>query len=317
MEKQKIEIPLLSDIKEAAKKIEPFAHKTPVFTSEIIDGICGCKVYFKCENLQKAGAFKFRGATNALLNSGERDVPVITHSSGNHAGALAKASAILGRKCIVVMPETAPKVKVEAVKKYGAQIEFCKPTLQSREDTTNRLISDTGAELIHPYNNFFIIAGQGTATLELLSAHPDLDIVIAPVGGGGLLSGTSIAAKGIKPAVTVYGAEPKGADDAYRSLKDGKIIPSENPITIADGLLTSLCELTYTAISTYTNNILTVSEDSIVTAMKMIWQYMKLIAEPSGAVPLASILENRELVIGKNVGVIISGGNVDFTNLPF
>ncbi|MBN2484677.1 MAG: pyridoxal-phosphate dependent enzyme [Bacteroidales bacterium] len=307
----------MNDIFEAAENIAPFAHITPVFTSQIINSVCGCKVYFKCENLQKAGAFKFRGATNALLNSKGKDKPVITHSSGNHAGALAKASAMLHRRCIVVMPETSPAVKVDAVKYYGATIVFCKPTLQAREDTTNRLISETGAELVHPYNNFYVIAGQGTATIEMLSTNPEIEVVIAPVGGGGLLSGTSIAAKGIKPFVKVYGAEPAGADDAYRSFKASKIIPSENPNTIADGLLTSLCDLTFEVIKKYTDNILTVSEESIVSAMKMIWQYLKIIVEPSGAVSLAAILDNKTVFSGKNAGLILSGGNIDLSRLPF
>jgi threonine dehydratase len=316
---EKNSIPTLTEIKAAAEKIKPFAHNTPVFTSEIINNKLGGSFYFKCENMQKAGAFKFRGATNALQNLGNisPEISVVTHSSGNHAGALAKASAMLGRKCIVVMPKNAPKVKVDAVKSYGAEIVFCVPTLEARETTTESIIDKTGAILIHPYNNFYIIAGQGTAALELHETINDLDCIITPVGGGGLLSGTAIATKELKPSVKVYAGEPKGADDAYRSLKAKKLIPQTNPNTIADGLLTSLGELTFKAITKYVDDIFTVSEESIVEAMKLVWQHMKIIIEPSSAVPLAAIMENKEVFAGKKTGVIISGGNVDLSNLPF
>lgn len=312
-------IPDLNEIKKAAQSILPYAHQTPVLKSEIINEISGCQLFFKCENLQKAGAFKFRGATNALLNLGDlsQEIPVVTHSSGNHAGALAKAANTLGRKCIVVMPENAPKVKVAAVKKYGAEIVFCTPTLEARETTTESVIEKTGARLIHPYNNYYIIAGQGTASLELHETIADLECIIAPVGGGGLLSGTAICTKELKPKVKVYAGEPKGADDAYRSFKSGKFIPQTNPNTIADGLLTSLGELTFEAIMKYVDDIFTVSEASIVEAMKMVWQYMKIVIEPSSAVPLAAIMENKSVFEGKKTGIIISGGNVDLAHLPF
>jgi threonine dehydratase len=314
-----MKIPTLTDIKQAAINIKSYAHDTPILTSSIINGIAGGELYFKCENFQKSGAFKFRGATNALLNLVEQNpnIRVTTHSSGNHAGALAKAAASLGINCIVVMPENAPKVKIEAAQHYGATIRFCKPTLDARETTTEQVIKETGAVLIHPYNDFFIIAGQGTAALELLKKHPDLNNIITPVGGGGLLSGSSITAKSIRNSIQVFAGEPKGADDTYKSLQAGKIIPSINPVTMADGLLTSLGELTFEAISKNVDAILTVNEENIIIAMKMIWQYMKIIVEPSGAVPLAAILQHPESFKGKKTGVILSGGNVDLENLPF
>lgn len=314
-----IQIPNLNDIKLAAKNIQPYIHNTPLLSSSIINEITGAELFFKCENFQKAGAFKSRGATNALLHLKDQGIskPVTTHSSGNHAGALAKAAATLGIECIVVMPENAPAVKVAAVKQYGAEIRFCTPTLEAREQTTEEVISQTGAILIHPYDNFNIIAGQGTAVLEILEKESDITIIITPVGGGGLLSGSSITAKALNPTIKVYAGEPQGADDAYRSLKAGKIIPSENPDTIADGLLTSLGILNFEAITKNVDDILTVSEDSIVTAMKMIWQYMKIVVEPSGAVPLAAILEHPQIFEGEKTGLILSGGNVDLENLPF
>jgi len=317
--RKKLVLPTLNDIEETAKRIKPYCHITPVLTSEILNNLCNCTLFFKCENFQKSGAFKFRGAINALLNlSGiSTEIPVITHSSGNHGGALAKAAKLLGRKCIVVMPENAPKVKIEAVKYYGASIVFCKPTLQSREDTTNKIIKEKGALLIHPFNDFNIICGQGTSAFEFLKIHPELEIIIAPVGGGGLLSGTSIAAKSLTPGIIVYGAEPREADDAYRSLNAGKIIPSENPSTIADGLLTSLGELTFAAISQHVNDIITVKEETIIQAMKLVFQYLKIVIEPSSAVALAIILENTGKFKGATIGIILSGGNVELAGLPF
>jgi threonine dehydratase len=312
-------LPEINDIKLAAEAIKCYAHNTPVLSSEIINNKLNGQAFFKCENFQKSGAFKFRGATNALLNmavSGSQQT-VTTHSSGNHAGALAKAAKALGIKCIVVMPDNAPTVKVEAVKSYGAEIRFCSPTLEAREKTTELVIAETGAVLIHPYNNFFIIAGQGTAALELLEVQPKLDNIITPVGGGGLLSGTAITTKSINGNIKVYAGEPKGADDAYRSIQAGNIIPSVNPNTIADGLLTSLGDLTFEVISSHVDKIFTVSEESIIEAMKMLWQYMKIVVEPSGAVPLAAMLEYPEPFSNRQTGVILSGGNVDLTRLPF
>lgn len=312
-------LPSLKEVKEAANRITGYIHHTPVLTSEILNNLLQAELYFKCENFQKSGAFKFRGACNTLLGLKEKgnNTPVITHSSGNHAGALAKASAMLGFSCYVVMPSNAPRVKVDAVKYYGASIRFCEPTLQAREETTRMWIQRTGAMLIHPYNNIHIVEGQATAALELLNEKPSVEIILAPVGGGGLLSGTAIAAKGINSTIKVYGAEPKGADDAYRSLRSGRIIPSENPETIADGLLTSLGDITFQLISRHVDNIFTVEEESIISAMRLIWQYLKIIVEPSSAVPLAVILENKERFTGHKAGIILSGGNVDLNRLPF
>lgn len=314
-----ITIPTLEDIQQAAQQIQPYIHNTPIHSSSIINEMAGCEIFFKCENFQKAGAFKSRGATNALLNlmAKRMDKPVTTHSSGNHAGALAKAASTLGIKCIVVMPNNAPKVKIAAVRKYGADIRFCLPTLEAREHTTEKVIQETGAILIHPYDNFDIIAGQGSAGIEMLDKEPRLEAIITPVGGGGLLSGTSIAAKALKPEIKIYAGEPKGADDAYRSLEAGYIIPSVNPNTIADGLLTSLGERNFKAIQKNVDAIFTVSDESILKAMKLIWLHMKIIVEPSSAVCLAAILDNPDVFSNKKVGAILTGGNVDLEKLPF
>jgi len=279
----------------------------------------GAEFYFKCENFQKVGAFKFRGATNAIMNLSdeERSRGVVTHSSGNHAAALAHAAVSRGVRAYIVMPETSPEVKKRAVSGYGAEITYCKPTLEARESTCEAIMERTGATLVHPYDNFFVIAGQGTAAMELLHQWPDLDVIIAPVGGGGLLSGTALAARGVNSKIKVYGAEPEMADDACRSLKAGRIIPSDNPKTIADGLRTSLCERTFTILSQNVDDILTVSEQSIIEAMLLIWERMKIVVEPSSATVLAAVLANRELFTGKKTGLIISGGNVDLRKLPF
>lgn len=312
-------IPELNDIIEAHERIKPLIHKTPILTSISINKITGASVYFKCENLQKVGAFKFRGASNALalLHENAKRKGVATHSSGNHAAALALAAKNIGVKAYIVMPETAPEIKKKAVKSYGGEITFCAPTLEARESTLREVIKRTGASFIHPYNNTDIICGQGTAALELLAEYPDLDIVMAPVGGGGLISGTAIATKGINPEIEVIGAEPSNANDAYLSFKSGRLIPAKPPNTIADGLLTSLCDLTFKIISEKVDHLLTVSEKGIVEAMRMIWERMKIIVEPSSAVPLAAILEHKETFMGKNVGIILSGGNVDLEELPF
>ena len=311
-------IPSITDVQNAHSRIRPFVHWTPVLSSLQINAICGASLYFKCENFQKAGAFKFRGATNAVLQLSEEEKRrgVITHSSGNHAAALALAARSAGIKASIVMPENAPEVKKLAVAGYGAEISFCKPTLQSREDTTNEIIEKTGAVLIHAYDNFNVICGQGTAALELLG-EKDLDAIIAPVGGGGLLSGTSIASKVLSDSIRVFGAEPAGADDAYRSVSTGKIAPSVNPKTIADGLLTSLSERTFHIIRNNVDQILTVPEESIVYAMRLIWERMKIVIEPSSATVLAAVLENSDMFRGLKIGLIISGGNVDLSRLPF
>ena len=265
------------------------------------------------------GAFKFRGATNAVLslNDNQKKNGVVTHSSGNHAAALALAAGMNGVRAFIVMPENAPSVKKNAVAGYGAIITFCKPTLQSREETCRAIMGREGAVLIHPYDNFNVICGQGTASLELLEEQPGLDIIVTPVGGGGLMSGTSTCAKGINGNITVIGAEPLNANDAWKSFKTGILTPSVNPITIADGLLTSLSELTFSIIKKNVDEILTVSEESIISSMKLIWERMKIIIEPSSATVLAVIKENPGIFRGKKAGLIISGGNVDLTRLPF
>jgi threonine dehydratase len=312
-------VPVYKDIVQAHTRISGQIHHTPVLSSSGINEIAGLPIFFKCENFQKVGAFKYRGAVNAVLSltDSEASKGVATHSSGNHAAALALAARNRGIKCYVVMPRTAPAPKIEAVRHYGAEITFCEPTLQSREDTLKIITDRTGSIVVHPYDNFRVICGQGTAAKELLEEVPDLDIIFAPVGGGGLLSGTAIASKSIKPDITVYGCEPANADDAFRSLKTGIIQPSVNPRTIADGLLTSLCELTFTIIRNNVDGIFTVTEESIVKAMELIWKRMKIIVEPSSAVTLAVILGNKNLFAGKRAGVILSGGNVDLKNLPF
>jgi len=312
-------LPDLSDIQSAHKTIKPFIHKTPVLTSSQLNRMFDCELYFKCENFQKVGAFKFRGATNAVmsLNDDEKKHGVVTHSSGNHAAALALAAGMNGVRAFIVMPENAPSVKKDAVAGYGAIITFCKPTLQSREETCRAIMEREGATLIHPYDNFNVICGQGTASLELLEEYPGLDILVAPVGGGGLMSGTSTTAKGINRSITVIGAEPLNANDAWKSFKTGILTPSVNPLTIADGLLTSLSELTFSIIRKNVDDIFTATEDSIINSMKLIWERMKIIIEPSSATVLAVIKENPRFFKGKRVGLIISGGNVDLTRLPF
>lgn len=314
-----MKLPTLSDIKEAHLRISPFIHRTPVLSSKLLNEIFGCELFFKCENFQKAGAFKFRGATNAVLSltQEEKKHGVVTHSSGNHAAALALAARMNGVKASIVMPENAPVVKKNAVAGYGGEITFCQPTLKAREETTRQIIEKTGAILVHPYDNFNVICGQGTAAIELLSEKDDLDIVIAPVGGGGLLSGTSLSAKGINAMIKVYGAEPLNANDAFKSFTTGILTPSVNPATVADGLLTSLSELTFSIIRSNVDKILTASEESIIECMLLVWERMKIIIEPSSATVLAVIRENPGVFKGKKAGLIISGGNVDFRKLPF
>jgi threonine dehydratase len=277
--------------------------------------MAGARLFFKCENFQKAGAFKFRGTCNAVfsLSGEEASGGVVTHSSGNHAAALALAAGKREITARIVMPCNAPSVKVDAVRTYGGIITFCEPTLASRESTAEQVVKETGATFIHPYNDYRIIAGQATAALELIEETPDLDFILAPVGGGGLLSGTAIAAKALNPEIKVIGCEPKNADDAYRSMKAGRIIPSENPDTIADGLKTSLGDKTFPIIRDLVDGILLAAEEEIVISMRHILERMKIVAEPSAAVPLAVLLSNQLNVADKKVGVILSGGNMDFT----
>ena len=312
-------IPKFEDIEAASRLISAHVHRTPVLTSKQLDAISGASLFFKCENFQKVGAFKFRGATNAVLNltDARRAAGVVTHSSGNHAAALAHAAAMRGVKAYIVMPSSAPEVKKRAVAGYGAEITFCEPTLAVREAAAAEVIERTGATMIHPYDNFYIIAGQGTAAMELLEELPYPDAVLAPVGGGGLLSGSAIATRHMAPSAKIYGAEPLLADDAARSLRTGAIQPALPPQTIADGLLTSLCERTFTVIRKNVDDILTVTEDQIIEAMTLMWTRMKIVVEPSSAVPLAAVLANRDLFSGKKVGIIVSGGNADLSKLPF
>lgn len=314
-----MEQPSLSDIRKAHIKISPFIYRTPVMSSSLLNEMFGCSLFFKCENLQKAGAFKFRGATNAILSLSEEEKKrgVVTHSSGNHAAALALAARMNGVKARIVMPETAPVVKKNAVAGYGGEITFCKPTLKAREEATAIIIEKTGATLVHPYDNFNVICGQGTAALELLAEQDDLDFIIAPVGGGGLLSGTATSVKGINGKIKVIGAEPLNANDAWKSFTTGTLAPSVNPLTIADGLLTSLSDLTFSIIRNHVDEILTAKEESIIECMLLVWERMKIIIEPSSATVLAVIRENPDMFRGKKAGLIISGGNVDFRKLPF
>jgi threonine dehydratase len=311
--------PDLGAIRAAAERIRPYAHRTPVLTCSSLDTMAGAELFFKCENLQKVGAFKFRGAANTVFSLSEKEASagVATHSSGNHAQALALAARLRGIPSHIVMPENSPKVKVAAVRGYGARIVFCAPTQKDREQTLERVVAETGATFIHPYNNPGIIAGQGTCALELLEQVSDLDLVMAPVGGGGLLSGTALSCHYLRPEVRVIAGEPKGADDAFRSLRDGRIYPSENPQTVADGLRTSLGTLTFPIIRRHVERIVTVEEESIVAAMRFIWERMKILIEPSAAVPLAAVLEGGFDARGKRIGIILSGGNVDLDTLPW
>ncbi|MCK9399266.1 MAG: pyridoxal-phosphate dependent enzyme [Bacteroidales bacterium] len=312
-------IPDLRTIETAATRIRPYIHRTPVMTCQSINQMLGATVYFKCENFQKVGAFKSRGACNAVFSLDDTAVAkgVATHSSGNHAQALARAALIRGCKAYIVMPETAARVKVEAVKGYGGEIFFCKPSLTSREETLQEVVNQTGATEIHPYNDYRVIAGQATATLELFEETGPLDVIMAPVGGGGLLSGTALATSYTSPSTKVIAAEPAHADDAFRSFTTRKLVPSINPQTIADGLLTSLGSLTFPIILDHVHQIITVSEETIIQAMLLTWERMKIIIEPSSAVPLAALMENQDDFQGKRIGIIISGGNVSFDKLPW
>ena len=314
-----INFPSKINIQNTEKRITGYVHRTPILTSTLINKIVSSNLFFKCENFQKAGAFKFRGAVNTVLslNRNELKSGVATHSSGNHAAALALAAKIRNAKAYIVMPRTAPVIKIKAVKSYGAEIIFCEPTLTAREKTLESIVKKTGAAFVHPYNDLRVIAGQATSAKELLEETPTLDYVIAPVGGGGLLSGTALSSNYFSKETKIIGAEPKGADDAFRSFSEGIIIPSVNPRTIADGLLTSLGDKTFPIIKKYVSEIITVEENSIIQAMLMIWERMKIIVEPSSAVPLASVLENRNKFADKNIGIILSGGNVDLENLPW
>jgi threonine dehydratase len=309
----------LTLIREAHARIKDKINRTPVLTSATLDAAAGARLFFKCENFQKTGAFKARGATNAvfLLSDAEARRGVATHSSGNHAAALARAAGLRGIPAHIVMPNNASAAKRAAVIRYGGHVVICEPTLEARESTCARLVAQTGATLIHPYNDLRVMAGQGTTAVELLEDFPELDFLLCPVGGGGQLAGVAVAGKSMKPAILVVGVEPLGADDAYRSFRAGYIIPSINPQTIADGLRSSLGMLPFAEIQRYVDEIVTVSEESIVRSMRTLWEVLKIIVEPSAAVPYAALLEDKLKVAGQRVGIILSGGNLDLDVLPW
>ncbi len=303
----------LEDIQEAAHRLAPWAHRTPVLTSRTLDKMCGGSIFLKCENFQRVGAFKFRGAMNAVLqlSDEERSRGVVTHSSGNHGQALSLAGKLAGVPVCVVMPRTAPAIKKAATEGYGARVVTCEPTLADREATVASLVAEDGYSLVHPYDDWRVIAGQGTAALELMEQARPLDMVVAPCGGGGLLSGSAIAVKGTSPSALVYGAEPKNADDARQSLEAGTIIPSGDPKTVSDGLRTSLGERNFSVIRDKVDGIATATERETLDAMRFVWERFKMVIEPSCAVPVAAILNGQIPVMGRRVGVIITGGNVD------
>lgn len=313
-------VPDIEAIRAAAARIAPFIHRTPVLTCRTLDEMSGARLFFKCENLQKAGAFKIRGAVNAVfsLDADTLRAGVATHSSGNHGAALALAAALRGVPACVVVPKDAASPKLAAIAGYGAKVVLCPPTAAGREAGLARVVAETGACMVHPFDDERVIAGQGTAALELCADVPDLDVVITPVGGGGLLSGTAIAVRAVSPGTQIMGAEPAGADDAARSLRAGKIVANTVVHTLADGLrATRLGNLTFPLIRAHVSDIVTVSDTEIVAAMRLIWARMKLVVEPSAAVPLAAVLSGRMDVAGKQIGILLSGGNVDLDCLPW
>jgi len=312
-------IPTIEEAREAHARIAPYIHKTPILTSSYFNGLTGANLFFKCENFQKAGAFKVRGASNAVfgLDEDKAKIGVATHSSGNHALSLSYAAGRRGIPATVVMPRTAPQSKKDAVRGYGGRIVECEPSTSSREAVFAEVVAETGQEFVHPYNDPRVIAGQATCSIEMIEQVGQLDAVIAPIGGGGMVSGTCLALSNIAPKTKIYAAEPKNADDAYRSFKAGHIIADDAPETVADGLKVPLKELTWHFVSNHVTDILTASEAEIIDAMYLTWQRMKIVLEPSSAVPLATILKNKELFAGKRVGVILTGGNVDLKKLPW
>ena len=314
-----IAVPTFHDVKEAAARIEGMVHRTPVMTCTSLNDRVGAQVFCKCENFQKAGAFKFRGASNAVmsLSDSEASRGVATHSSGNHGAALALAARFRGVPARIVMPSNAPQSKKAAVAAYGGTIVYCEPTQEAREATLETVVRETGAVFVHPYNNGKVIAGQGTAALELCAEVPDLNVILAPVGGGGMISGTALTAAACSAGTVVVAAEPKAADDAYRSLQAGMILPANDPNTVADGLRTSLGELTFAIMRSHVAQVVTVSEDSIVAAMHYVWERMKIVVEPSSAVPIAALLDGGLDLAGQRIGVILTGGNVDLLRLPW
>ncbi len=314
-----VRIPSLEDIKQVVKRIRPYVHNTPVLESRTLNQYVGAKVFMKCENFQRMGAFKMRGATNAILQltDDERAKGVVTHSSGNFAQALSLAAQTLDTKAYIVMPDSAAGVKIDAVKGYGAEIILCAPTLEQREKISRNIQEKTGATFIHPSNDMNVILGQGTAAVELIKEVKYLDVIMTPIGGGGLVAGTALAVHHLLPEAETLGSEPFGADDAYLSLKTGKIQPSIKPNTIADGLKTQLGDQNFPIIRKYVSKIIRVEESEIVDAMRYIWERMKIIIEPSSAVAVAALFRNKEEFKNRSVGIIISGGNVDLGKLPF
>jgi len=312
-------IPTYDDVIAAHERVRPYIHRTPVLTSSFLDNLTGAKLFFKCENLQKAGAFKVRGACNAVFGLTDEQAAkgVATHSSGNHALSLSYAAGRRGIPCHVVMPRTAPQAKKDAVLGYGGSITECEPSTSSREAVFAEVQARTGADFVHPYNDPRVIAGQGTCSRELIDQIEGLDAVVAPIGGGGMISGTCLTLSNIAPHVEIFAAEPERADDAYRSFKAGHIIADDAPDTVADGLKVPLKELTWHFVQAHVTDILTASDPEIVDAMKLIWKRMKIVMEPSSAVPLATILKNPDRFRGKRVGVIVTGGNVDLDKLPW
>ena len=305
------------NIREAHERIKPFIHHTPVLISKTINAISGSELFFKCENFQKIGAFKIRGGMNAVLSlpKEKQQQGIATHSSGNHAQAIAYAAKQVSTKAYIVMPDNSPKVKVDAVKGYGAEIFFCEPNLQARETTLQQVVDRTGAEFIHPYNNYSVITGQATCAKEFIEEIPSLDFLIAPVGGGGLLSGTLLSAYYFSPSTNVYAGEPEGAADAALSLRSEKIEKAPFIKTIADGLLTTLGDKTFPIIKQYVKDILTVTDEEIIAALRLVYERMKIVVEPSAVVPLAALLKHKDLFSGKKTGIIFSGGNVDVEKL--
>lgn len=317
---QTIDLPVdLNAIRGAHERIRPQIHRTPIFTSESLDKLTGAKLFFKCENLQKTGSFKFRGATNAVFSLTDEEAArgVVTQSSGNHAAAISLAAHRRGIPAWIVMPRTAPRAKRLAVESYGGRVTECEHDIASRDAACKALQEKTGAVLIHPYNNERVIAGQGTAAVELLEELPDLDVIITPVSGGGLLGGTAVASKSLRPSIRVVGAEPKNADDAYRSLAAGKIEPAAKTVTIADGLRATLCPLTFSILRARVDDIALVTEEEILSTMKLLWERLKLIVEPSGAVSAGIVFEKKIHAEGKRIGIILSGGNLDLDHIPF
>jgi threonine dehydratase len=311
-------VPTLDDVRAAAARIAPYAQPTPVLRSRSLDALAGCELHFKCETSQRIGAFKFRGACNAVFSLSDEEAArgVVTQSSGNHGAAVALACRLRGIAATVVVPRSAPKIKLAAIREFGARIVPCDVAQAARDAATAQVLADTGGSLVHPYNDSRVIAGQGTATLELLRDVPDLDTIMAPVSGGGLLSGTALAAHGLKPTLRVLGAEPEGARDAHDSLKSGERITGRTAHTVCDGLRAELGPLTFRILREHAEDILLVSDAEVVAAMRLIWERLKQVVEPSGAVTLAAVLRYRSLFAGRRIGLILSGGNVDLDALP-